>query len=87
MNQRTFSTKSEFCLTFVILLLALFLRLFNFMDMKANDPIFDLPVVDSKEYTDNAGYYNEVTWLGKPEPYYHPPLYSYFVGAIFVISQ
>ncbi len=55
----------------------------HFFQMKANNPIFDYPIVDSKEYVDNAQYYLEKNFLGPPGSFFHPPFYSYFVALIF----
>ena len=52
--------------------------------MSRNNPIFNLPIVDAKEYVDDASYYNDVSWLGPPGSYFHPPGYSYFIGIIFL---
>ncbi len=69
-----------------VLVLALLMRLLHFQQMKFNNPIFDFPIVDSKEYVDDAHYYNNVSWLGdKGGSYFHPPFYSYFVGAVFFV--
>ncbi len=67
-----------------ILLLGLALRLWVLIDLSANNPIFDLPIVDAKEYVDDGTYYNEVSWLGTGGSYFHPPGYSYFIGIIFL---
>ncbi|MCH8331364.1 MAG: glycosyltransferase family 39 protein, partial [Bacteroidetes bacterium] len=78
-------TRSERIWVLSILIFALMIRLVNYQQMKGNDPLFDIPVVDSKEYVEDANYYNDLNWLGPNEPYFHPPFYSYFVGSIFLV--
>lgn len=67
-----------------ILLIGLGLRLLSCYEMSKNNPLFDLPIVDAKEYVDDATFYNEVNWLGGGGSYFHPPGYSYFIGLIFL---
>lgn len=67
-----------------ILFLGLALRLLSCYEMSVHNPLFDLPIVDSKEYVDDATFYNDVNWLGAGGSYFHPPGYSYFIGVIFL---
>ncbi len=78
-------TKQLNWLFIVILVLGAFLRLFHFTEMKRNNPIFDIPIVDSAEYVKLAEYYIDKNLLGPSFSYWHPPLYSYFVACIFRI--
>ena len=68
----------------LILVLGLALRLVSWHEVSVNNPIFDLPIVDAKEYVDDATFYNDVNWLGAGGSYFHPPGYSYFIGIIFL---
>lgn len=67
----------------VILVLAAFLRVAHFQQMKANNPIFNHPIVDSREYVDDALHYLNKNFLGPEGSYFHPPFYSYFVAFVF----
>jgi tetratricopeptide (TPR) repeat protein len=69
----------------VILFLAAGLRFMNFQELDAHNPIFKYPIVDSKEYVDDAMFYLKVDFLGPTGSYFHPPFYSYFVAALFKI--
>ncbi|MEO0127918.1 MAG: glycosyltransferase family 39 protein, partial [candidate division WOR-3 bacterium] len=70
---------------FLILAIALFLRLFHFYQLKINNPIFNIPIVDSAEYVKVAEYILDKNFFGLPNSYYHPPLYYYFVAFILKI--
>ncbi|MEO0156889.1 MAG: hypothetical protein ABIL07_07230, partial [candidate division WOR-3 bacterium] len=59
---------------FLILAIALFLRLFHFYQLKINNPIFNIPIVDSAEYVKVAEYILDKNFFGLPNSYYHPPL-------------
>ncbi len=72
-------------LLILILFFALLVRLINYLEMKKNNPIFDLPIVDAREYVNNANYYLNKNFLGPPGSYFHPPLYSYFIAFVFAI--
>jgi tetratricopeptide (TPR) repeat protein len=65
--------------------IALFLRLFHFYQLKINNPIFDIPIVDSAEYVKVAEYILDKNFFGLPNSYYHPPFYYYFVALIMKI--
>ncbi|MCH8902421.1 MAG: glycosyltransferase family 39 protein [Bacteroidetes bacterium] len=67
---------------YLIIALALVMRITHYSQMKSNNPVFDLPLVDSKEYVDDAHYYKNVSWKGTNDPYFHPPGYSYFVAYV-----
>jgi len=68
----------------IILLIGLALRLLNYYLASRNNPIFNLPIVDAKEYVDDASYYHDVSWLGRSGSYFHPPGYSYFIGILYL---
>jgi len=68
-----------------IVTIALFLRLFYFYQLKINNPIFDIPIVDSAEYVQVAEYILDKNFFGLPNSYYHPPFYYYFVALIMKI--
>lgn len=70
-------------LLIMILLGAFFLRIIHHLDMQANNPIYEYPIIDSKEYTNNAEYIVETSWLGPSWPYFHPPLYTYFIAVLY----
>ncbi|MEO0216650.1 MAG: glycosyltransferase family 39 protein, partial [candidate division WOR-3 bacterium] len=69
----------------LIILLALFLRFFNYYEMKRNNPIFEIPIVDSAEYIKTAEYILDKNFLGISGSYYHPPFYYYFIALILKI--
>ena len=66
----------------LIVLLALGLRLFYLSELSAS-PLFSVPVVDARTYVDDARYLSEVSWAGKPTPFWQPPLYPYLLGLLF----
>ncbi|MBN2619504.1 tetratricopeptide repeat protein [candidate division WOR-3 bacterium] len=67
----------------VILLVAFAFRFIHHLEMQAHDPIYEYPIIDSKEYVNNAEYIVETTWLGPSWPFFHPPFYTYVLAAIF----
>lgn len=69
----------------LILAISLILRLAHFTEMKSNNPIADLPIVDSEEYIKIAEYILDKNFFGPPSSFWHPPLYYYFIAAIFKI--
>jgi len=73
----------KFFILILIIILASALRLSNFIETKRNNPIFDIPIVDSAEYVAVAEYYMNKNWLGPPGSFWHPPMYSYFIAIIF----
>ncbi|MBN2159834.1 MAG: glycosyltransferase family 39 protein [Spirochaetes bacterium] len=70
----------------VIALMSIALRVEHYREMKANNPIFNYPIIDSKEYVATANHLYKKSWLGGKEPYYHPPLYPYFIAAVSSVS-
>lgn len=72
-------------LLLLIVVTGLTLRGLHYAQMKANNPIFALPIVDAKEYVNNADYYLHKSIWGPPGAYFHPPLYSYAVAAVFAV--
>jgi Tfp pilus assembly protein PilF/4-amino-4-deoxy-L-arabinose transferase-like glycosyltransferase len=67
----------------VIILAAFALRFVHHLEMRAHNPIYEYPIIDSKEYVNNAEYIVETTWLGPSWPFFHPPFYTYALAAIF----
>ncbi|MEO0205326.1 MAG: glycosyltransferase family 39 protein, partial [candidate division WOR-3 bacterium] len=71
----------------LIFALSLILRLAHFTDMKHNNPISDIPIVDSGEYIKTAEYILNKNFFGTPTAsYWHPPLYYYFIAIIYKIA-
>lgn len=50
-----------------------------------HNPISGIPIVDSKEYVDDAVYYLDENAFGGEGAYFHPPLYSYFIALVFFL--
>ena len=69
----------------LIVLSALGLRLF-YLNELSTSPLFAVPVVDARTYVDDARYLSEVSWAGRPTPFWQPPLYPYLLGFLFSIS-
>ncbi len=69
----------------LITLLALGLRLFYLSELSTS-PLFSVPVVDARTYVDDARYLSEVSWAGRPTPFWQPPLYPYLLGLLFSLS-
>ncbi|MDE2703724.1 MAG: hypothetical protein OXI35_01545, partial [Gemmatimonadota bacterium] len=69
----------------LIVLLSLGLRLFYLSELSTS-PLFSVPVVDARTYVDDARYLSEVSWAGRPTPFWQPPLYPYLLGLLFSIS-
>jgi tetratricopeptide (TPR) repeat protein len=67
----------------IIIICAFALRIINHLEMQANNPIYWYPIIDSKEYINNAEYIAETSWLGPSWPYFHPPFYTYFLAGFF----
>ena len=84
-RSRIKTKRSATSLLLLIIITGLALRCVHYTQMKANNPIFDLPIVDAKEYVNNADYYLHKNFWGPPGAYFHPPLYSYSVAAVFAI--
>ena len=69
----------------LIVLLALGLRLY-YLNELSSSPLFAVPVVDARTYVDDARYLSEVSWAGRPTPFWQPPLYSYLLGLLFAVG-
>ena len=69
----------------LIVLLALGLR-FCYLNELSPSPLFSVPVVDARTYVDDARYLSEVSWAGRPTPFWQPPLYSYLLGFLFAVG-
>lgn len=63
-------------------LLALVLRVLYLHEIE-NTPLFDVPVVDAKTYVEDALYLSGESWLGRPAPFWQPPLYPYTLALLF----
>jgi 4-amino-4-deoxy-L-arabinose transferase-like glycosyltransferase/Flp pilus assembly protein TadD len=69
----------------LVLLLALGLRLVHMFQMSSS-PLFSEPTVDAGTYTAHAVRLAAGNWLGRGEgPFWQPPLYAYFLGAIRLV--
>ena len=65
-------------------LLALSLRLLYLHGIQ-DSPLFTTPVVDAGTYVADARYLNDESWLGRPAPFWQPPLYPYALALLFRI--
>ena len=61
---------------------ALVLRLVYLGEIE-DSPFFDAPVVDARTYADAARELAAGAWLGPDAPFWQPPLYPYFLGAVW----
>ena len=75
--------KQERVILFVILALALSLRVAHWWDVR-EDPFFAHLVMDSEEYDRWASEIAEGDWLGS-EVFFQAPLYPYFLGGVYTI--
>ena len=62
--------------------LALVLRLAYLGEIDGS-PFFDAPVVDARTYADAARTFAAGAWLGPDAPFWQPPLYPWFLGAVW----
>ncbi len=70
----------------IVFALALSLRLTHAFQMSAS-PLFSMPAVDAATYSEQAASLAAGNWLGRGQgPYWQPPLYPYFLGAIKLVS-
>ncbi|MDP6702737.1 MAG: hypothetical protein QGH25_23995, partial [Candidatus Latescibacteria bacterium] len=69
----------------LIALVGLGLRLFYLGEIAAS-PLFAVPVVDARTYVEDARYLSEVSWAGRPAPFWQPPLYPYLLGLLFAAA-
>ena len=65
-------------------LLALSVRLLYLHGIQ-DSPLFTTPVVDAGTYVADARYLNDESWLGRPAPFWQPPLYPYALALLFRI--
>ena len=69
----------------LIILLSLSVRLF-YLYALSDSPLFAVPVVDARIYVDDARYLSNISWAGRPTPFWQPPLYPYLLGLLFSLS-
>ena len=65
--------------------LALSARLYYLHEIRAS-PLFTAPVVDARTYTEEARYFSEVSFAGRPAPFWQPPLYPVLLGGLFALA-
>ena len=65
--------------------LALSARLYYLHEIRAS-PLFTAPVVDARTYTEEARYFSEVSFAGRPAPFWQPPLYPVLLGVLFALA-
>ena len=65
--------------------LALSARLYYLHEIRAS-PLFTAPVVDARTYTEEARYLSDVSFAGRPEPFWQPPLYPVLLGGLFALA-
>ncbi len=65
--------------------LALSVRLYYLHEIRAS-PLFTAPVVDARTYTEEARYFSEVSFAGRPVPFWQPPLYPVLLGILFALA-
>lgn len=66
-------------------LLALGVRLVYVSQIRSS-PLFEVPVVDAGTYVSAARQLASGAWLGPSEPFWQPPLYAYFLAAVFALA-
>ena len=65
--------------------LALSARLYYLHEIRAS-PLFTAPVVDARTYTEDARYLSDVSFAGRPAPFWQPPLYPVLLGVLFALA-
>ena len=65
--------------------LALSARLYYLHEIRAS-PLFTAPVVDARTYVEEARYLSEVSFAGRPAPFWQPPLYPVLLGVLFALA-
>ena len=65
--------------------LALSARLYYLHEIRAS-PLFTAPVVDARTYAEEARYLSEVSFAGRPAPFWQPPLYPVLLGVLFTLA-
>ncbi len=76
--------KNKYTAPMIIFLLAAGLRLFYTFQMQRNDPFFYHPFSDVLQYHQLAISVLKQGIIGS-EPFYHPPLYQYFIAAAYAL--
>ena len=66
-------------------LLALGLRI-AYVYQADESPLFDAPMVDARTYVDDGLKLVEGGWSGGDQPFWQPPLYPYFLAALFTLG-
>ena len=68
----------------LLALIALSLRMLYLL--QADDgALFGHPIVDARTYVRAALHLSEGHWIGPPQTFWQPPLYSYFLGGLFTL--
>ena len=65
--------------------LALAVRLYYLHEIRTS-PLFTAPVVDARTYTEDARYFSDVAFVGRPAPFWQPPLYPVLLGVLFAVA-
>ena len=65
--------------------LALSARLYYLHEIRVS-PLFTAPVVDARTYTEEARYLSDVSFAGRPAPFWQPPLYPVLLGVLFALA-
>ena len=65
--------------------LALAVRLYYLHEIRAS-PLFTAPVVDARTYVEEARYFSDVSFAGRPAPFWQPPLYPVLLGVLFTLA-
>ena len=65
--------------------LAFSVRLYYLHEIRVS-PLFTAPVVDARTYTEEARYLSEVSFAGRPAPFWQPPLYPVLLGVLFAFA-
>ena len=65
--------------------LALSARLYYLHEIRVSQ-LFTAPVVDARTYTEDARYLSEVSFAGRPAPFWQPPLYPVLLGVLFAVA-
>ena len=73
--------RSEFYFLFAVVAIGLILRLLYLWEY-SQSPFFHSPIVDANSFLKQALFIAEGNWLGRPEPFWQPPLYIYFLAFI-----
>ena len=77
--------RSVFYGVVAVFALALSARLYYLHEIRAS-PLFTAPVVDARTYTEDARYFSDVSFAGRPAPFWQPPLYPVLLGVLFALA-